>query len=201
MPMDKMYLASSNSHKAKEYEDLFKEFPWKIESAPGKIEVEENGKTFQENAFIKAKAYFESTKTPCFSDDSGLVLPSKPKILGVHSARFAQDLPDYREKCQKLLDLLEGVDPEARKAYFVCYLCFYLNDDEVFFFEGRCHGVISLEYVGEDGFGYDPIFIPDGRHLSFAQDPFWKAENSHRAKAVQGAMRFFNSSFNLLKTN
>ena len=80
--------------------------------------------------------------------------------LGVQSARFAPELPDYKEKNLKLLELLA---PHAnRSAYFVCVLCFYLSPEEYYFFEGRVHGVIGTERKGTDGFGYDPVFIPAG---------------------------------------
>lgn len=192
--MTSFILASGNAHKASEFKDLFTGI-LSISAAPKTLEVDETGKTFTENAFLKAKAYYDSYKTPALADDSGLVVEALPELLGVQSARFAPELPSYQDKCNKLLELLST--KENRAAYFVCVLCFYLSPDEVYFFEGRVHGEIGHEIKGTGGFGYDPIFIPirtenDGKSL--AELPEWKNEFSHRAKASQAAMNFFKES-------
>ncbi|MCT4642219.1 MAG: non-canonical purine NTP pyrophosphatase [Bacteriovoracaceae bacterium] len=184
-------LASSNPHKADEFNDLFKDAPISVNPASKKIDVIEDGNTFNENAFKKAKAYYDEFKSPALADDSGLVVPSLPDILGVHSARFSPELPDYKDKNLKLIELIDGKD---RAAYFVCYLCFYINPQEVYFFEGRVHGQIGNELQGEDGFGYDPVFLPDGQDgKSLAQVIEWKMTNSHRAKASIAASNFFSN--------
>ena len=192
--MTSFILASGNAHKASEFKDLFTGI-LSISAAPKTLEVDETGKTFTENAFLKAKAYYDSYKTPALADDSGLVVEALPELLGVQSARFAPELPSYQDKCNKLLELLST--KENRAAYFVCVLCFYLSPDEVYLFEGRVHGEIGHEIKGTGGFGYDPIFIPirtenDGKSL--AELPEWKNEFSHRAKASQAAMNFFKES-------
>lgn len=186
-------LASGNAHKAEEFKELF-HGTLSVSAAPASIEVDETGKTFTENAFLKAKAYFDTYKVPALADDSGLVVESLPDILGVQSARFAPELPSYADKCKLLLQMLEG---KKREAYFVCVLCFYLSPEEVYFFEGRVHGEIGSELKGEKGFGYDPVFIPErkeGDGMSLAQLPEWKNEFSHRAKASQVALQFFKES-------
>jgi len=188
-------LASGNPHKAEEFNDFFRDLKISIVQAPEKLEVVEDGSTFRDNALLKAKAYFQRFGRATLADDSGLVIPSKPDILGVYSARFAPDCPDYKDKCQRLIEEMDDLEGEARAAYFVSYLCFYLSDQEVFFFEGRTKGSISKVIMGENGFGYDPIFIPEGREHSFAQEPDWKALNSHRAKSMQSAIKFFSSRF------
>jgi len=185
-------LGSGNAHKAQEFKELFRD-TLVIEAAPRTLEVDETGATFTENAFLKAKAYFETYKTPALADDSGLVVEALPEILGVQSARFAPELPDYKDKNLKLLELL--APHSERKAYFVCVLCFYSGPEEYFFFEGRVHGVIGTQRKGTDGFGYDPVFVPDrpendGKTL--AELPEWKNSHSHRAKAVQAALSFFS---------
>lgn len=192
--MTSFLLASGNAHKAEEFKELFNGIVT-ISAAPKTLEVDETGKTFTENAFLKAKAYYDTYKVPALADDSGLVVEALPEILGVHSARFAPELPAYPDKCRKLIELLQSKD--NHQAYFVCVLCFYLSPDEVFFFEGRVHGSIGSELKGEHGFGYDPVFIPvrsenDGKSL--AELPEWKNEFSHRAKAVQSALHFFKES-------
>ena len=88
--------------------------------------------------------------------------------------------------------MLDGLAEEARAAYFVCYLCFYKSPEEIYFFEGRVHGKIGSEQKGSGGFGYDPIFLPDGQGgKSLAEVGEWKMKNSHRAKACKEAVIFF----------
>jgi XTP/dITP diphosphohydrolase len=187
-------LASGNSHKAEEFSALFDSDLIVVESAPDKVEVIEDGESFQENAFKKAKAYYEKFKKPVLSDDSGLVVNALPDELGIHSARFGGDGLTDRQRVELLLEKLK--ESADRSAYFVCVLCFYLNDDEVFFFEGRSLGNISENIQGDKGFGYDPVFLPenlDGK-TSFAEDPEWKMAHSHRAKACKMASQFFKNS-------
>jgi XTP/dITP diphosphohydrolase len=187
-------LASGNAHKAEEFKELFRG-QLTVSPAPATLPVDETGKTFIENAFLKAKAYAEAYKVPTLADDSGLVVEALPDLLGVQSARFLLELPDYKDKCRKLIQLLESKD--NRSAHFVCVLCFYVSPEEVYFFEGRVNGEIGTELRGEHGFGYDPVFIPtrteqDGKSL--AELPEWKNEFSHRAKASQAALLFFKES-------
>ncbi|WPU65193.1 RdgB/HAM1 family non-canonical purine NTP pyrophosphatase [Peredibacter starrii] len=192
--MTSFILASGNAHKAEEFRDLFSGV-LTVTAAPKTLEVDETGKTYTENAFLKAKAYFETYGVPALADDSGLNIESLPDILGVQSARFAPELPNYADKGLKVIELLK--DKDNRRAYFVCVLCFYLSPDEVYFFEGRVHGEIGFELKGDQGFGYDPIFIPERREndgLTLAQLPEWKNEFSHRAKASQAALQFFKES-------
>jgi XTP/dITP diphosphohydrolase len=184
-------LASGNAHKAQEFKELF-QGTLLVTPAPRTLDVDETGKTFTENAFLKAKAYFETYKVPSLADDSGLVVEALPDILGVQSARFAPDLPDYKDKNLRLIELLST--ESNRKAHFVCVLCFYLSAEEYYFFEGRVHGSIGVERRGNDGFGYDPVFVPDRTEndgKTLAELPEWKNSHSHRAKAVQGALSFF----------
>jgi len=185
-------LASTNEHKAEELNELLNAGGLSIVSAADKMEVIEDGLTFQENALIKAKAYYDKYKKPTVSDDSGLVVPSMPDILGIYSARFAPECEGYQEKNLKLIELMKDKAGDERKAYFVCYLCFYLSPEEVYFFEGRVHGEIGQNPQGKDGFGYDPIFLPDGQMgKSLAEVSEWKMKNSHRAKSCQEAVSFF----------
>lgn len=185
-------LASTNAHKAEELNELLNAGGLTIVSALDKMEVIEDGNTFQENALIKAKAYYDKYKKPTVSDDSGLVVPSMPDILGIYSARFAPECESYQEKNLKLIEMMKDKTGDDRKAYFVCYLCFYLSPEEVYFFEGRVHGEIGHAPQGKDGFGYDPIFLPDGQMgKSLAEVSEWKMKNSHRAKSCQEAVNFF----------
>jgi XTP/dITP diphosphohydrolase len=191
-----LILASSNAHKALEFSELFAG-ELQVTAAPSSIEVDETGKTFEENSFLKAKAYYEKFKVPALADDSGLVIEEWPELLGVYSARFAPELHTYPEKCQKLLKMMDERGLKTRAAYFVCTLCFFLSPEEVYFFEGRVHGTIGHELKGSHGFGYDPVFVPERKEndgLTLAELPEWKNENSHRARAVQSALSFFKES-------
>ncbi|MES2528177.1 MAG: non-canonical purine NTP pyrophosphatase [Bdellovibrionota bacterium] len=191
--MKTFLLASGNKHKAEEFKELF-EGKMGVYASPGTLEVDETGKTFTENALIKAKAYFDVYKVPTLADDSGLVLEAFPDLLSVQSARFAPDLKEYSDKCNRILELYREKNPTTRNAYFVCVLCFYYSDDEYYFFEGRVHGVIGERLQGSKGFGYDPIFIPERKEndgATLAELPEWKNEFSHRAKASRAALGFF----------
>ena len=131
-------LASGNTHKADEFRELF-QGSISVGPAPKTLDVEESGKTFSENAFIKAKAYSEAFGAPALADDSGLVVAALPDILGVQSARFAMELSSYEDKCKKLIELLQN--KEDRSAYFICVLCFYISSEEVYFLKGEFMGL------------------------------------------------------------
>ncbi|EQC51267.1 RdgB/HAM1 family non-canonical purine NTP pyrophosphatase [Bacteriovorax sp. DB6_IX] len=189
--MHQFLLATGNAHKAEEFAKIFNPEVLKIEAAPEKLDVIEDGLTFNENALLKAKAYYEKFGKPVMADDSGLCVEALPEELGIYSARFGGEGLDNRQRAELLLEKMKG--EENRKAYFVCVLCFYLGENEIYFFEGRVDGTVSQEYKGEHGFGYDPVFEPLGDHggKSLAELPEWKDENSHRAKACFHAEKFF----------
>jgi XTP/dITP diphosphohydrolase len=189
--MVEFILASGNAHKAEEFAELFSG-RISVKAAPRGLNPDETGTTFIENALIKAKAYYDEFGVPSLADDSGLSVEALPDILGVLSARFLPEKPNYQDKCAELLRLLAG--QENRQANFTCVLCCYLSPEEIYFFEGRVHGVIGTEYRGDKGFGYDPVFVPtrsenDGKTLAELSE--WKNKNSHRAKAAQAALAFF----------
>lgn len=189
-------LASGNAHKAQEFSGLFDPEVVRISPAPEKIDVTEDGESYAENALKKAKAYFEKFKKPVMADDSGLNVEALPDELGIYSARFGGEGLTDRERAELLLEKLADLEPEKRQAFFTCYLCFYFSEDEVYFFEGRLKGRIATELCGEQGFGYDPVFIPEALERNdqlkvLAQVPDWKALHSHRASAVAQAGRFF----------
>lgn len=189
--MHQFLLATGNAHKAEEFAKIFNPEVLKIEAAPEKLDVIEDGLTFNENALLKARAYYEKFGKPVMADDSGLCVEALPEELGIYSARFGGEGLDNRQRAELLLEKMKG--EENRKAYFVCVLCFYLGENEIYFFEGRVDGTVSQEYKGEHGFGYDPVFEPLGDHggKSLAELPEWKDENSHRAKACFHAEKFF----------
>lgn len=187
------FLASGNEHKAEEFSKLFSPEIIKITASPKKVEVVEDGATFRENALKKAEGFFQALNSPVMADDSGLVVSYLPDELGIHTARFGGDGLVASERNQLLLERMKGVEGQTRQAYFICVLCFYISPKEIFFFEGRCNGQIAHEERGDKGFGYDPVFIPDGvdGELTLAELPEWKNENSHRAIACREAFKFF----------
>ena len=209
--MLEFFLASGNLNKVAEFKKFFSKNKanFSVKEAPQKIDVLEDGSTYSENAYLKAKGYYDALKKPVMSDDSGLEVLGLPGELGIYSSRFGGgDLTDF-DKVKYLLEKLKGLSGEKREAIFTCVLCFFLGPDEVFFFEGRLRGKISETIIGEKGFGYDPVFIPEeinegsfegfleGKEripdgpLSLASVPEWKANHSHRAKSCHGAVKFF----------
>lgn len=193
----KFILASSNTHKAQEFDELFRQSVVEVELAPAKLEVEESGTSFNENAFLKAHAYYKKFNRPVLADDSGLIVEALPDQLGIYSARFGGEGLSNQERALLLLEKMQGI--ENRSAYFHCTLCFILSNDEIYFFEGRLAGEIGKEYRGETGFGYDPVFIPSDvadqqqKNLTLAELPEWKRLNSHRAQAAKFAMNFWTN--------
>jgi XTP/dITP diphosphohydrolase len=153
------------------------------------LEVPEVGTTFQENAFLKAQAYYKKYKQPVLSDDSGLNIAALPNMLGLATSEFMKE-SSYQERCDKIIALLNETKSSDRSAYFICLLCFYFNDKEVYFFEGVLKGTIGHKIEGSNGFGYDPIFIPEGQGLTLAQDVNYKNSASHRSRAVQSFIKF-----------
>ncbi|MFM7902152.1 MAG: non-canonical purine NTP pyrophosphatase, partial [Bacteroidota bacterium] len=122
-------------------------------------DIIEDGTTFEENALIKARYVAQKSNLPVFSDDSGLVVDTLNGGPGIYSARYAGPDATSVENVQKLLTELKGVS--NRKAHFVCVIALIINGKEMLF-DGRVDGLITQETVGVGGFGYDPIFIPDG---------------------------------------
>ena len=132
-------------------------------------EIIEDGSTFTENALIKARYVARKTGLSVFSDDSGLVVDALNGSPGIFSARFAGENASSAANVQKLLKELK--DETNRKAHFICVIVLIYKEKEVVF-EGRVDGVIAQEVAGAGGFGYDPVFIPDGNHLTFAELDF-----------------------------
>ncbi len=194
-----LILASSNAHKAEELSEHVNGYELSIVAADEKLDVLEDGDTFEANAFKKAQAYFNRYGEPVIADDSGLIVEKLPHLLGVQSARFGGGKEvTASERNQELLKVLQqkGLrSAEDRRAYFSCTLCVYLSDAEIYFFTGKVEGHIGDEEKGSDGFGYDPLFVPSeiegGAHLAELKD--WKLLNSHRSRAVQNMMKFFVS--------
>ena len=150
-------------------------------------EIVEDGNTFKENAKIKAKYCFEKTGIPSIGDDSGLVVEALDGRPGIYSARYAGD-HDFAKNIGKVLEELQNI--ENRKAYFITVLCYY-DASGVHYFEGKVHGNLLTENKGHKGFGYDPIFVPNGYENTFAEMlPEDKNKISHRKKAIDQLLEF-----------
>jgi XTP/dITP diphosphohydrolase len=147
-------------------------------------EIEETADSFQGNALIKAQFGFEHYGKPCFSDDSGLEVEALEGEPGVYSARYAGEPKSDERNMDKLLEALIGI--EKRNACFKTVIAYIDSKGETYYFEGRIDGVITTEKRGNQGFGYDPIFIPNGYEKTFAELSLEeKGKISHRALAVE----------------
>ena len=146
-------------------------------------EIPETGTTLEENALIKCKFVYDKTGQPCFADDTGLEVEALNGRPGVHSARYASLRKNDSENIEKLLYELEGKTNRKARFRTVIQLAW---DDEYIQFEGIVNGTITLEPAGFSGFGYDPVFIPEGHERTFAEmDLVEKNTMSHRARAFE----------------
>ncbi len=193
--MIKIILASNNPHKITEINYALKDIPnvkiFSLKDFGIKAEVIENGETLEVNAFKKAKEIYDILKIPTLSDDTGLFADALDGEPGVYSARYAGDNASYYDNCIKLLSNLENIPHEKRTAGFKTVICFYLNKSKHYFFNGICKGIIANDFKGENGFGYDPVFIPEGYTKSFAEMSEEEKNNiSHRALALNNFRDF-----------
>ncbi len=153
--------------------------------------IDEPFQTFQENAIQKARVVSEYCGKPTLADDSGLVVPSLGGAPGVQSARYAGENASSEENIAKLLEKMKDLD--NREAYFVSVLA-WCNGQEVKTFQGTCNGKISIAIEGAEGFGYDPVFIPEGYTETFGVLPSdIKNSLSHRAKAIEKFIKEYTS--------
>jgi len=178
-----MTLATGNRHKLEEFRELL-DIPLQgLREVPGAPEPEETGATFEENAWIKAASLAAHTGGWALADDSGLEVETLDGAPGVHSARFAGRHGDDKANNQLLLEKLKTAT--NRRARFVCALAVCGPDGNGFTVRGICSGNIAEEPRGTEGFGYDPLFVPDGETLTFAElGPSVKQKLSHRASAI-----------------
>lgn len=148
-------------------------------------EVDETGTTFAENAFLKANAAFEKTGMPAIADDSGICVDALGGRPGIFSARYSpEDCVTDEDRTQKILDELKGVSDENRGAHYTCAICCILPDGRRLEIEEICEGKIGYEFLGDGGFGYDPIFFFGDR--TFAQQTAEEKDRvSHRGKALR----------------
>ena len=188
--MKTIVFASANAHKLDEIRAMLPSDFQLLSSADVGFteEVDETGDTFEENAELKAEALFNFTGKPCFADDSGLEVKALKNQPGVKSARYAGEPVNHQNNTELLLRNLEG--KSNRSARFVTMICLK-TADKTLFFEGEVKGSIATEPRGSNGFGYDPVFIPEGETRTFAEmSSEEKNAISHRKNAVMKLLDF-----------
>lgn len=187
MKITKLIVASHNAGKIAEIKTLLAPLKIEVQSAAELRlgDVEETGTTFEENAKIKANALSLMCGLPCLADDSGLCVDALNGRPGVYSARYAPNR-DFKEGMKMLLDEMEKSGSDNRKAHFSCCLALACPNQKTKVFEGRVDGSISKKPKGNNGFGYDPIFIPEGFEQTFAElGDDVKNKISHRRRALE----------------
>ena len=176
-----LVIASGNEGKIKEFQKLLKDFPLNLLSQPFGFEIEETGKTFMENARIKAIAVSQETGNLSLADDSGLSVEALGGAPGIHSSRYASS---DKQRIEKLLVELKPFS--NRKAKFECALCIASGEKVLIEVSGFCEGLIAFSPKGENGFGYDPIFEVSGLGETFAEmDHEKKKHIGHRGNAFK----------------
>jgi XTP/dITP diphosphohydrolase len=185
----KLVIATRNKHKLEEIRQIFNVRGLEIVSAlefPEVPDVVEDGDTFEANAIKKAVSLAKATGLWALADDSGLEVDALNGAPGIYSARYAGEPVSYPANNRKLLKELENAS--NRRARFRCVIALSSPDGKARTLDGRCEGVIGREESGKQGFGYDPLFIPDGFTQTFAEmDADSKNAISHRGRALQRA--------------
>ncbi|MBR2742706.1 MAG: XTP/dITP diphosphatase [Clostridia bacterium] len=189
----KIIAATNNRGKLMEIEEITSGLGVRVSSLSDegiKIDVEETGKTFEENALIKARAVYEITRTPVLADDSGLCVDALSGAPGVYTARYAGEGASDDANISKLLSAMRDADEENRTARFVCALAYIDESGREHVYRGECEGVITFEKKGTGGMGYDPVFYYPPYKMTFAECSHeMKNAVSHRSAALK---KFFD---------
>lgn len=184
----RLFFASHNLDKKKEIGYILSSFNFEvlyIDDFPEYPDVEETGSALAENAVLKAEAGFLFTKLDTFAEDTGLEVALLNNAPGVYTSRYAGKEATYEDNCNLLIENMRGLKGSDRRALFRTVLAFKTSD-KVHLFEGECRGRIAEAKSGSNGFGYDPVFIPEGYEKTFAElDGEIKHKISHRALAVE----------------
>ena len=192
-----LVIGTNNPGKLREIKDLL---PNKLKVySPNKLKLKspkENGKTFKENSLIKAKFFSNKAKMICLADDSGLEIDILDKKPGIFSSRWAGSKGNFNTAIKKVFKELSNKDKNWKnkkiKARFICFLSIYWPNGKNISRNGKVEGFISSKKKGKNGFGYDPIFIPIKRKMTFAQmSPSNKFKIDHRSRAFKKIKKFF----------
>tara|TARA_B100000767_G_C19648689_1_gene485726 strand:+ start:16 stop:618 length:603 start_codon:yes stop_codon:yes gene_type:complete len=193
----KLLVGTNNKGKLREIKDLL---PKTLEIyAPSNFKIKspaENGKSFEENSLIKARHFSKKSKMICLSDDSGLVVDILDGDPGIYSARWGGKKADFNKAMNRVFKELDKKDKHWKtkkiKARFICALTIYDSDKKIINSIGKVEGCISPKIKGKNGFGYDSIFIPNGKKLTFGEmKPLQKYKIDHRFKAFKKIKKFF----------
>lgn len=184
-----LVIASHNKGKIKEIGELLGSFNVEVIAGNSDLpEPVEDADSFLANAKIKSAFFSQAMGLPALSDDSGLCVPALDNAPGIYSARWAGESKDFNAAMLKIEKALKdkGLNPEGQSAFFVCALSLMWPDGFEVAFEGKVYGHLTFPPRGEKGFGYDPIFIPEGYNITFAEmEPMKKHQMSHRASAFK----------------
>ncbi len=187
MKINKLVVASHNIGKINEIKTLLAPLKIEVQSAAELhlTDIEETGKTFEENAKLKANTISLKCGLPCLADDSGLCVDALGGRPGIYSARYAPNR-DFKKGMEMLLKEITDSGSKNRKAHFSCFMALANPNQKTKIFEGRINGTIAEKPQGSGGFGYDPIFIPEGYDKTFAElgDDI-KNKISHRSRALE----------------
>ncbi|MEI6434715.1 MAG: RdgB/HAM1 family non-canonical purine NTP pyrophosphatase [Bacteroidota bacterium] len=190
--MNILLFATNNPHKLREIREIMGKDVQILSLRDVNIneDIPETQDTIEGNAAQKARFIYEKTGMNCFADDTGLEIEALQGRPGVYSARYAGEGCSFDDNVDKILLELQG--SENRKACFRCVICMIMEGNE-YFFEGRINGAVIDVRRGKDGFGYDPVFVPDGHKQTFAEMPAWlKNGISHRGMAAEKMAAWLN---------
>jgi XTP/dITP diphosphohydrolase len=192
-----LLIGSGNRDKAAELAQLLRGLPWEVKCLKdfeAVEEPEEDGETFEANALLKAEFYGSHFGVACVADDSGLEVDALNGAPGVYSARYAGEHCSYGDNNTKLLDALTDTPQSQRGARFVCCAVFRALDNATHVVRGTCEGNIATNTRGHNGFGYDPVFIPQGHDKTFGElDASNKHDLSHRGEAFTQMRAFLEA--------
>jgi XTP/dITP diphosphohydrolase len=189
-----LVLGSSNPDKQREMTELLEGLGWEVRSLGDFDPIaapEETGTTFEENAALKARYYSDATGIACVADDSGLVVDALDGAPGIYSARFAGPDANAGQNNAKLLELLQDIPWHERTARFVCCAAFAAPGQDPQVVRGEVEGHIAMTPSGAGGFGYDPLFVPQGQDTTFGEmTASAKHALSHRGRALQALRKY-----------
>lgn len=195
----KILIATNNRHKVNEIREILGSGRFDLVTLSDlniSAEVEEDKDTLEGNALKKAEEMYRIARVPAIADDTGLFVDVLGGEPGVYSSRYAGENATYDDNCVKLLSSMKEVPEGKRSAYFKTVVCFYESEGIYKFFEGICTGRIDTRKRGEKGFGYDPLFIPDGFDKTYAEmSEEEKNSISHRGKAFKKSGEFIRKKF------
>lgn len=193
--LQKIVLATTNKGKVKEFKEMLEPLGYNVVSLADEgisVDIVEDGDTFEENAHIKAEAIYAICKCHVIADDSGLEIDFLNGAPGIFSARYAGENATDKVRCAKILEEMQFADEPLRTARFVCAIYCILDDETEYCVRGTLEGYIGTEPMGDNGFGYDPIFMVDDENSVAMLSSDEKNKISHRANALSKLVDILN---------